>query len=131
MNKSAIVVGAGIVGLATARALAEKGYAVKVIEKSQFALGASVRNFGMLWPVGQPDGNLYNRSVRTKEIWVDYSTKKKALKDVTSVTSSNVRGVNNRIRYVIEKELQSLSGIFSIDRYRIKAKSVDYKTVKN
>jgi FAD dependent oxidoreductase TIGR03364 len=72
MNKSAIVVGAGIVGLATARALAEKGYDVKVIEKSQFALGASVRNFGMLWPVGQPDGNLYNRSVRTKEIWVDY-----------------------------------------------------------
>jgi FAD dependent oxidoreductase TIGR03364 len=72
MNKSAIVVGAGIVGLATARALAAKGYAVKVIEKSQFALGASVRNFGMLWPVGQPDGNLYNRSVRTKEIWVDY-----------------------------------------------------------
>ena len=72
MNKSAIVVGAGILGLATARALAEKGYAVKVIEKSQFALGASVRNFGMLWPVGQPDGNLYNRSVRTKEIWVEY-----------------------------------------------------------
>jgi FAD dependent oxidoreductase TIGR03364 len=72
MSKSAIVVGAGIVGLATARALAEKGYQVKVIEKSQFALGASVRNFGMLWPVGQPDGNLYNRSVRTKAIWVDY-----------------------------------------------------------
>ena len=72
MNKSAIVVGAGIVGLATARALAEKGYAVKVIERSQFALGASVRNFGMLWPVGQPDGNLYNRSVRTKEIWTEY-----------------------------------------------------------
>ena len=72
MSKSAIVVGAGIVGLATARALAEKGYEVKVIEKSQFALGASVRNFGMLWPVGQPDGHLYDRSVRTKEIWVDY-----------------------------------------------------------
>jgi len=72
MSKSAIVVGAGIVGLATARALAEKGYQVKVIEKSQFALGASVRNFGMLWPVGQPDGHLYNRSVRTKAIWVDY-----------------------------------------------------------
>jgi FAD dependent oxidoreductase TIGR03364 len=72
MSKTAIVVGAGIVGLATARALAEKGYQVKVIEKSQFALGASVRNFGMLWPVGQPDGHLYNRSVRTKAIWVDY-----------------------------------------------------------
>ena len=71
-NKSAIVVGAGILGLATARSLAEKGYAVTVIERSQFSLGASVRNFGMLWPVGQPDGKLYNRAVRTKEIWLDY-----------------------------------------------------------
>jgi phytoene dehydrogenase-like protein len=44
-NKSAIVVGAGILGLATARSLAEKGYAVTVIERSQFSLGASVRNF--------------------------------------------------------------------------------------
>jgi len=71
-NKTAIVVGAGILGLATARALGEKGYAVTVIEKSQFSLGASVRNFGMLWPVGQPDGKLYDRAVRTKEIWLDY-----------------------------------------------------------
>ena len=73
-NKSAIVVGAGILGLATARALAAKGYAVTVIEKSQFSLGASVRNFGMLWPVGQPEGKLYNRALRTKEIWLDYLT---------------------------------------------------------
>lgn len=73
-NKSAIVIGAGILGLATARALAGKGYAVTVIEKSQFSLGASVRNFGMLWPVGQPEGKLYNRALRTKEIWLDYLT---------------------------------------------------------
>jgi len=72
MSKSAIVVGAGILGLASAKALAEKGYKVKVIERSQFSLGASVRNFGMIWPVGQPDGSLYNRAVRTKEIWLDY-----------------------------------------------------------
>jgi len=71
-NKNAIVVGAGIVGLATAKALAEKGYKVTVIEKSQFSLGASIRNFGMLWPVGQPDGALYNRALRTKEIWLQY-----------------------------------------------------------
>lgn len=72
MSKSAIVVGAGILGLATAKALAEKGYTVKVFERSQFSLGASVRNFGMIWPVGQPDGTLYDRAVRTKEIWLDY-----------------------------------------------------------
>jgi len=71
-QQNAIVVGAGIVGLATARALALKGYQVTVIEKSQFSLGASVRNFGMLWPIGQPDGELYNRAVRTREIWLDY-----------------------------------------------------------
>jgi FAD dependent oxidoreductase TIGR03364 len=71
-NKTAIVVGAGILGLATARALGAKGYEVTVIEKSQFSLGASIRNFGMLWPVGQPDGKLYNRAVRTKEIWLEY-----------------------------------------------------------
>lgn len=71
-NQTAIVVGAGIVGLATARALAQKGFLVTVIERSQFSLGASVRNFGMIWPVGQPDGKLYDRAKRTKEIWLDY-----------------------------------------------------------
>ena len=73
MSKTkAIVIGAGIVGLATAKALAEKGFQVHVFDKSQFALGASVRNFGMLWPVGQPEGALYNRALRSKEIWLDY-----------------------------------------------------------
>jgi FAD dependent oxidoreductase TIGR03364 len=70
-NKSAIVVGAGILGLATARALSLKGYAVTVIERTEKAVGASVRNFGMVWPVGQPDGLLYNRALRSKTIWKD------------------------------------------------------------
>jgi len=70
-NKSAIVVGAGILGLATARALSLKGYAVTVIERSERAVGASVRNFGMIWPIGQPDGLLYNRALRSKTIWKD------------------------------------------------------------
>lgn len=66
---SAIVIGAGIVGLATARALSLKGYQVTVIEKSEKAIGASIRNFGMVWPIGQPDGKLYNRALRSREIW--------------------------------------------------------------
>ncbi len=68
-KSSAIVVGAGIVGLATARALSLKGYTVTVIERSEKAFGASVRNFGMIWPIGQPDGILYNRAIRSKMIW--------------------------------------------------------------
>ena len=70
-NKSAIVVGAGIVGLATARSLSLRGFQVTIIERTQQAVGASIRNFGMLWPIGQPDGKLYDRALRSKSIWKD------------------------------------------------------------
>ncbi len=66
---TAIVIGAGIVGLATARALAKKGFSVTVIERSGYAAGASIRNFGMLWPVGQPDGKMYDRAIRSRDVW--------------------------------------------------------------
>lgn len=72
-SKQAIVIGAGIVGLATARALALKGFSVKVIERSSKAVGASVRNFGMVWPVGQPEGELYERALRSRSIWKRFS----------------------------------------------------------
>ena len=71
-DKTAIVVGAGILGMATARALALKGYKVTILEKSQQSLGASIRNFGMIWPIGQPDGHLYDRAIRSREIWKEY-----------------------------------------------------------
>ena len=69
MSKSAIVIGAGIVGLATARALVLRGYQVTVIERSSKAVGASIRNFGMVWPIGQPEGRLYERALHAKSIW--------------------------------------------------------------
>ena len=71
-DKTAIVVGAGILGMATARALALKGYKVTIFEKSQQSFGASIRNFGMLWPIGQPNGILYDRAIRSREIWKEY-----------------------------------------------------------
>ncbi|HEY4935604.1 MAG TPA: TIGR03364 family FAD-dependent oxidoreductase [Puia sp.] len=68
-KKTAIVIGAGIVGLATARALALKGYAVKIYERNLSASGASVRNFGMIWPIGQPSGKQYERAIRSRNCW--------------------------------------------------------------
>lgn len=69
MHKTAIVTGAGIVGLAMARALAVRGYSVTVLDRSGISMGASVRNFGMVWPIGQPDGPLYERALLSRGIW--------------------------------------------------------------
>ena len=68
-QRSAIVVGAGIVGLAVTRALVARKYNVTVIERNERANGASIRNFGMIWPIGQPGGELYERAMLSKRIW--------------------------------------------------------------
>ncbi|WP_026969591.1 TIGR03364 family FAD-dependent oxidoreductase [Algoriphagus terrigena] len=76
MNQQhAIVIGAGIVGLSMTRALHAKGWKVTVIERHPQAQGASVRNFGMIWPIGQEQGPSYNRAIHSREIWLDMSQK--------------------------------------------------------
>jgi FAD dependent oxidoreductase TIGR03364 len=65
------IVGAGIIGLAHAYHLAMRGRRVIVCERSPQAQGASVRNFGMIWPIGQPAGVMYDLARRSREIWLE------------------------------------------------------------
>jgi len=65
------IVGAGILGLAHAYAAAKAGRSVVVIEKSPRASGASVRNFGMVWPMGQPAGPMLELALRSRELWLE------------------------------------------------------------
>jgi len=65
------IVGAGILGIAHAYALARRGRSVVVFERSPQASGASVRNFGMLWPIGQPPGRMHQMALRSRQLWVE------------------------------------------------------------
>lgn len=65
------IVGAGITGLAHAYVAARAGCQVTVFERNPAANGASVRNFGMIWPIGQPAGPTYRMALRSREIWLE------------------------------------------------------------
>lgn len=70
-NYDVIVVGAGIAGLAHAWAAARRGRSVAVFERSPYARCASIRNFGMVWPIGQADGEVYQSAMRSRELWLE------------------------------------------------------------
>ena len=66
-----VIVGAGIVGLATAVACARDGKQITILDRHHVPTGASVRNFGMIWPIGQPLGLLHDAAMRSREIWLE------------------------------------------------------------
>jgi D-hydroxyproline dehydrogenase subunit beta len=63
------VVGAGILGLATALAAARRGLRVIVIDRDAQANGASVRNFGFVTVSGQERGSMWTRARRSRDVW--------------------------------------------------------------
>ena len=112
LKPSAIVIGAGIVGLAITRALHAKGWTVTVIERHPKAQGASVRNFGMVWPVGQPQGPAFNRAMRSREIWLEMSHKAEFFAEKTG---SLHLAYSDLELQVAEEYVRAMSGIKSAE----------------
>lgn len=67
-----IVVGSGIIGLAHASVAARQGKRVAVFDRYPRPLGASIRNFGMLWPIGQPAGHRLNMALNSRNLWLQF-----------------------------------------------------------
>ncbi len=110
--RSAIVIGAGIVGLATARALAVRGYQVKVMERNAKAIGASIRNFGMIWPIGQQDGELYERAMLSRQIWKEVCDSA----DIWYDEAGSLHLAHNKDEWNV---LQELSAIYYHRKYKL------------
>lgn len=66
-----VVVGAGILGLATAWSARQRGLSVAVVERHARCIGASVRNFGFVTVSGQGPEAHWLRARRSAAVWAD------------------------------------------------------------
>lgn len=70
-----VVVGGGIVGLASAYAAVKKGLSVAVVERQSQNKDASVRNFGFVTVSGQRRGEHWQRAMHSRNVWADIAPK--------------------------------------------------------
>jgi D-hydroxyproline dehydrogenase subunit beta len=70
-SSDVVIVGSGIIGLAHAYIAAKSGKRVVVLERSLAVTGASIANFGMLWPIGQTAGAMFELAMQSRELWLE------------------------------------------------------------
>jgi len=71
------IVGAGIVGLSHAYWCSKKGLRVLVVDKDHSCLGASIRNFGLFWEIGQ-EKEFSDMVQLSKSVWNEFFTETNA-----------------------------------------------------
>ncbi len=67
------IVGGGIVGLSHAWGAVRNGQSVVLLERDRQAQGASVRNFGMIWPIGQAAGLNHTIAMQSRALWLEFA----------------------------------------------------------
>ena len=130
MNKSAIVVGAGIVGLATARALAEKGYAVK-----SFLVGPSNPSFTSLPEISpylvnavmtSEDGNFFSHNGFNEEAFrksiVENYKKKRFARGGSTISMQLVKNVFLTRNKTISRKLEEAMIVWLLENNRLVSK---------
>jgi D-hydroxyproline dehydrogenase subunit beta len=58
------------VGLAHALIARRRGHSVSLFERHAAAIGASIRNFGTIWPIGQSAGEMHAMALRSRALWL-------------------------------------------------------------
>ncbi len=74
-QRKVAIVGSGFIGLAHALMAREAGYAVDVFERHGRPLGASVRNFGTIWPIGCIPGPEREQAMFGARYWRELAAK--------------------------------------------------------
>lgn len=70
-----VIVGGGIVGLASAYAAVKKGLSAAVVERQSQNKDASVRNFGFVTVSGQCRGEHWQRAMHSRNVWAEIAPK--------------------------------------------------------
>jgi len=69
LSERVVIIGSGIIGLAHALVAREAGCEITVIERNTRPLGASVRNFGTIWPIGLAFGPERQQALEGARRW--------------------------------------------------------------
>jgi FAD dependent oxidoreductase TIGR03364 len=73
LSETVVIVGSGVIGLAHAIVAREAGCKVTVIERHTRPLGASIRNFGTIWPIGLAFGSERGQGLYGVRRWREMS----------------------------------------------------------